>query len=156
MDIYVRKTLDGSLRPVSDEDAEALRTIKLGEPIKVKVTKPRNYKFLQKTMVLFGIAYDHFCEFGISEAVYRGRPVVPCKETFRKNLIVLAGHYDPVFDVRGRVKLVPHSLSYAKCTEEQAQKIYSDVINAVLANVYRGNLSEEELNKRVMEVLSFA
>lgn len=156
MDIFVRKTMDGALRPVSEEDAEALKRFKLGDPIKVKVTQPRNYKFLQKTMVLFGLAYEHFCEFGISEAEYQGRKVVPCKETFRKNLIVLAGHYDPVFDIRGKVRLVPHSLSFANCTEEKAQRIYNDVITAVLANVYRGNLTEEELNRRVAEVLAFA
>lgn len=156
MDIFVRKTMDGALRPVSEQDAEALKMIKLGDPIKVSVTKPRNYKLLQKTMVLFQLAYEHFCEFGISEAKHLGQPVVPSFDRFRKDLTVLAGHYTPVFGIRGDMRFEAKSLSYGKCTEEQAQRIYNDVITAALANVYRGNLSEEELNKRVAEVLAFA
>lgn len=156
MEIFLRKSLDGSLRPATEDDAEALKRFKVGDPVKVEATFPRNYKFLQKTMVLIGLAYDHFCEFGISEAVYRGQSVVPSKETFRKNLIVLAGHYTPVFDIRGRIRLEPKSLSYGKCTEDEAQKIYSSLIDAALRNVYRGDLTPDDLDKRVMEILSFA
>lgn len=155
-EIFLIKHMDGALRPASEEDAEALRRWKVGEPVKVEARKPRNYRLLQKTMVLFRLAYEHFCEFGVSEVTYKGRKVVPCKERFRKDLTILAGHYDPVFDIRGNVRLVAKSLSYARCTEEQAQEIYQSVVTAALANVYRGRLSEEQLKQAVDDILRFA
>ncbi|SER37216.1 MULTISPECIES: DUF1367 family protein [Pseudomonas] len=157
MEIVLQKCADGSLRPVDQEGIEQLARLKTGAGIRCKVTLPRNFKFLKKTMCLFTLAYEHFCEFGISEVEYKGRKVVPCKETFRKNLTVLAGHYDPVFDIRGQVRLVPRSLSFGKCTEEEAGKIYQDVITAALANVYRAtDMTPAQLDARVNQILNFA
>ena len=156
MEIVLVKTLDGALRPAMPEGIEQLAKLKVGAGVRCEVKQIRNYKFLQKTMVLFRIAYDHFCEYGISQIEYKGQRVVPCIDRFRKDLIVLSGHYTPVFGIRGDMRLQAKSLSYAKCSEEEAQQIYSDVINAALKNVYASSITAEELDQRVNELLSFA
>lgn len=156
MEIVLEKTFDGALRPSTEEDAEKLRTFKLGQGVKVKVTKARNYKFLQKLMVLYSVAFDYYCEHCISAMTYRGQAVEPSKERFRKDLTILAGHYTATYDIRGNVRLEAKSLSYANCSEEEAQAIYQSVITAALNNVYRGSISEKELQDWVDKLLRFA
>lgn len=156
MELIVEKCIDGSLRPSTEDDAEKLRTFKVGQGVRVKLTKARNYKFLQKTMVLFQCAFDYFCEHGINAMTYRGQTVTASKERFRKDLTILAGHYTATYDIRGNVRLEAKSLSYANCSEEEAQAIYQSVITAALANVYRGSMTESELQDWVDRLLRFA
>ena len=156
MEVIMEKRLDGSFVPATEEEAEKLKSIKAGQGVRVKVTRARNYKFLKKTMVLFGVAYDYFCEHGISKQTYKGQPVTPSKEVFRKDLTILAGHYTPTFDIRGRLRLDADSLSFASCSEEKANAIYQSVITAALANVYKGSMTEEELQEWVDKLLRFA
>lgn len=155
MIITLTKGLDGALRPDSPEGLEQLRKVKVGVGVRCEVKQIRNYKFHQKLICLMTLAYEHFCEFGISQVEYKGQPVTPSFDRFRKDLTVLAGHYTPVFGIRGDMRLEPKSLSFAKCTEEEAHKIYSDVIDAALKNVYRASISADELNERVMQILHF-
>lgn len=156
MELILEKCIDGSLRPATEEDAAKLRTFKLGQGVRVNVTRARNYKFLQKTMVLFQVAFDYYCEHGISEMTYKGMKVAPSKERFRKDLTILAGHYTATYDIRGNVRLEATSLSYGSCTEEEAQAIYQSVITAALKNVYMGSMSEGELQDWVDRLLRFA
>lgn len=156
MELVLEKALDGSLRPATEEDAEKLTRIKVGAGVKVKLTQTRNYAFLKKTMVLFGVAFDYFVEHGISAMSYRGLAVAPSKERFRKDLTILAGHYTATYDIRGAVRLEAKSLSFANCTEEEANAIYQSVITAALDNVYRGSLTERELQDWVDKLLRFA
>lgn len=152
----MEKRRDGSFIPATEEEAEKLKMIKAGEGIRVKVTKVRNYRFLQKTMVLFGVAYDYFCEHGVGQLTYKGQEVTPSKERFRKDLTILAGHYKPTFDIRGNLRLEASSLSFANCSEEKANAIFQSVITAALANVYKGSMTERELQDWVDKLLRFA
>lgn len=155
-EIYLIKHGDGSFRPATEQDVEAMRRFKVGTAVKCEVKEVRNWAFLKKTMVLFREAYEFFCEHNLSTQTYRGQPVVPDKDRFRKDLTILAGHYKPTFDIRGNVRLQASSLSYANCSQEKAERIYQDVITASLKNVYRSNLSEAELRDHVDKVLRFA
>lgn len=156
MEIILVKTMDGSLRPATEEGIEQLQKLKVGAGVRCEVKQVRNYKFLQKTMVLFRVAYDHWCENNLAAMEYRGRQVVPCIDRFRKDLIIMAGHYEPTYDITGKVRLKAASLSYANCKEEQARAIYSDVINAILKHVYRNQLDEQRLQQQVDEIIRFS
>lgn len=156
MELIVEKCIDGSLRPATEEDAEKLTRFRVGVGVKVKMAQARNYAFLKKTMVLFQVAFDYYCEHGIGTMEYRGQKVEPSKERFRKDLTILAGHYTPTFDIRGNVRLEATSLSYANCTEEQAQAIYQSVITAALKNVYGGSMTEVALQEWIDKLLRFA
>lgn len=156
MELIVEKVLDGSLRPATEHDAELLTQIKSGQGVRVKLVRIRNYAFLKKTFALFKVAYEHFCEYGVGQLEYKGRKVTPSFDRFRKDLIILAGHYEPVFDIRGNLRLEAHSLSYANCSEEKANEIYQSLITAALANVYMGRLNEVQLNDLVGKILHFA
>jgi hypothetical protein len=68
----------------------------------------------------------------------------------------LAGHYTATFDITGALKLEAKSLSYGKCSEQEAEKIYSDVINAALKQVFKMTMTEQELKTTVDQILGYA
>jgi hypothetical protein len=155
LEIILVKTMDGSLRPATEEGIEQLRKLKVGAGVRCEVKQIRNYKFLQKTMVLFRVAYDHWIENSLQDLEYKGEKVLPCIERFRKDLTIVAGHYNATFDLNGKVRLTAKSLSYASCSEEEAQAIYSSVIDAILARVYQGQMDEQRLQQQVDQIIRF-
>lgn len=156
MKAYFKKMPGGVLVPDNDETAEWLQKVKTGDVLGAEFARPRNYKFLKKTMVLFRVCFDHFTEHLDTGLEYRGMKVEPSFEMFRKQLTILAGHYIATYDIRGNVRLEAKSLSFASCSEEEAERIYSDVINAALKQVYRKGISEKELRRIVDDILAFA
>lgn len=156
MKLYFKKMPGGVLVADNDETAEWLQKVKNGDVLSGEFARPRNYKFLKKTMVLFKVCFDHFAEHLDTGLEYKGMKVEPSLEMFRKQLTILAGHYTATYDIRGNVRLEAKSLSFANCSEEEAEKIYSDVINAALKQVYRKRISEQQLRKIVDDILAFA
>ena len=164
MKCYFRKMPDGALVADNDETSDWLRSIKSGAILggdfpdgdDEKIHRPRNYLFLKKTMCLFRVCFDYFTENHEWNQTYKGIAIEPSFEMFRKNLTILAGHYTATYDIRGDVRLEAKSLSFAKCTEEEAGQIYSDVINAALKQVYSLSMTEDQLRKLVDEILRFS
>lgn len=155
MDVIMVKGPGGTLRPACPDDEEKLRGIKLGTLVGVTIARKRNPKFHRKIMALYQIAFEFFGERVRTGVVYRDEAVQPSFQRFRKELTILAGHYEPVYNIRGEVKLEAKSIAFSKCSEEEAVQIFSDLINAALKNVFKGATSEEELRERVQRVLDF-
>lgn len=157
MKCYFRKLQGGTLVPANEETAEFIQKKKVGAVLGGQFAETRNYKFLQKTMTLFKYCFDHFAEnMEGAHLEYRGVKAAPSFDYFRKNMIILAGHYTATYDIFGKLHLEAKSLSYANCSEEEAERIYSDVINVALKHVYRQSLSEDELRKIVDDLLRYA
>jgi hypothetical protein len=157
MKAYFRKMPGGMLAPDNDETVEYLQKVKTGAVVSCKLVQPRNYKFLQKTMCLFNYCFEHFAEnMASAEVDYKGMKAAPSLDRFRYDLTILAGHYTATFDIMGNLKLEAKSLSYGKCSEQEAERIYSDVINAALKQVFKLSMTEEELRKTVDTILGYA
>jgi len=156
MKLFLRKMPGGTLVPDNDETAEWLQKVKNGDVLGGEFARPRNYKFLQKMHCLAHLAFDRFTEYADVGLAYRGMKAVPAYDRFRKDLTILAGHYTATYDIMGNVKLEAKSWSFANCTEEEAEKIYSDLINAALKQVFKFSISEEQLRKTVDDILAFA
>ena len=156
MKLYLKKMPGGTLVPDNEETAAWLQKKKVGAVLAGEFKEPRNYKFLQKTHCLFKVCFDYFTEIHEWNVQYRGMKVEPSIEMFRKQLTILAGHYTATFDIRGNVKLEAKSLSFANCTEEEAERIYQDVISAALKHVYKQTMSEAKLRSMVDDILAFA
>lgn len=154
---YLRKIPGGMLVPDNEETAEYIQKLKVGAVVSAEIVQPRNYKFLQKTMCLFGYCFDVFSEQMEANPIeYKGMKAEPSFDRFRHDLTILAGHYEATFDITGKVKLEAKSLSYGKCTEQEAERIYSDVINAALKQVFRMSMTEDELKRIVDQLLGYA
>lgn len=154
--LYLKKLPGGALVADNDETAEWLQRKKAGTVLSAEFKEPRNYKFLKKMHALFQLAYEYFGDNIACELEYKGQKVRPCYDRFRKELVILAGHYEPVFNIKGELRLEAKSISYAKCTEEEAERIFSDCINAALKHIYRFVVDEEQLRKMVDDLLAFA
>lgn len=146
----------GALVPATDEDAEALRKIKAGAAVRVDVKQIRNYKFLQKWFTLAKYAFDLWVE-RVPPKEYKGRPVKPSFDRFRKDLIILAGHYDATFNAKGEIRLEAKSISFASMGEDEFEKLYSDTIDVVLQKILTGTkLTEDQLRNHVEAVLAYS
>lgn len=156
MRLYLRKVAGGALIPDNEETAELLNKLPLGQVLSGEYTRPRNYKFHKKIMALFQVCFEHFTDQYEWNVQYKGMKVEPSFDMFRKQLTILAGHYTASFDVRGKVRLEAKSLSFANCSEEEAEQIYSDVINAALKQVFKFKVSEKTLREMVDNIIGFA
>ena len=146
----------GALVPATDEDAEALRKIKAGAAVRVDVKQIRNYKFLQKWFTLAKYAFDLWVE-RVPPKEYKGQPVKPSFDRFRKDLVILAGHYDATFNARGEIRLEAKSISFANMAEDEFEKLYSDTIDVVLQKILTGTkLTEDQLRNHVEAVLAYS
>ena len=146
----------GALHPATDEDAEALRKIKPGAAVRVDVKLIRNYKFLQKWFTLAKFAFDIWQET-VPPQEYRGTPVQPNFDRFRKDLIILSGYYTPVFNARGELRLEAKSISFSSMSEEDFEALYSVTINVILQKILVGTgMTEQKLRDHVETVLRYA
>lgn len=146
----------GALHPATDEDAEALRKIKSGAAVRVDVKMIRNYKFLQKWFTLAKYAFDVWSET-VPPQQYRGQPVQPNFERFRKDLIVLAGYFNAVFNARGEVRVEAKSISFGSMSEEKFEELYSKTIDVILQKVLNDNrMTEQQLRDHVENVLRYS
>ena len=156
MEIIFLKTPSGALVPMDDEQAEKLKRIKAGAVVRAEIAAMRNGAFHRKWFALAKFAYDMWVDC-VPAQEYRGQPVQPVFEKFRKDLTILAGHFHPVFNINGTFKVEANSISWASMDDEEFAQLYSDTIDAILAKVLpRHGLNRETLAHHVDRVMDFA
>ena len=143
------------LIPADDEARDAIKHIKLGDAARVKITKARNYKFHRKWWALVTFAFDHWEPSELADSPAVG--VVPEKslERFRKDVIILAGHYEAFYRLDGSVRIEPKSIAFSNMDQDTFEDLYSKTIDVVLKHVFR-NYTEDELRMAVDELMAFA
>jgi hypothetical protein len=156
MELTLTKTPQGHLIPFSDEDADNLRRYKAGSTVRADIAEMRNGAYFRKWWVLAKFAFDVWCET-VPQREYQGVAVQPDFERFRRDLIILAGFFRPVFAASGELRLEPESLKWSKMNEERFDKLYSATINVVLEKLLpKGRYSEVELRALVDRTMEFA
>lgn len=156
MKVYFRKVQGGVLVPDNEETAAWLQKKKPGTVLAGEFSQPRNYQFLKKMMALFGCCFDYFKDNQDWAVEYKGQKVEPSFDLFRKQLTILAGHYEATYSINGEIRLEAKSLSFANASEEEVERIYSDVINAAIKHVFKLTIDEALLRKMVDDILAFA
>lgn len=155
MEVLMTRAPSGALIPINDEEAEKMSRFKTGDTIRGEFVVMRNGKFHKKAFSLLQLCYEKFRD-NVAPAEYKGQAATPCFETWREQFVILAGHYDVTFDIKGKVRLKAKSLSFAKCTQDEFETIYSSLIDAALKHVYGDAMSESELRSLVDRILSYA
>jgi hypothetical protein len=146
----------GGFAPATDEDAEAIRKIKAGSMVRCEVKQIRNYKFLQKWFTLAKYAFDIWSDT-LEPQEYKGVPVEPNFDRFRKDLIILTGRFDAVYNARGDVRVEAKSISFASMSEQEFEQLYSETINVILKKILNSTaMTEDELRGHVDNVLHYA
>lgn len=149
------KTPQGYLAPSDEEAAERLKKVKVGAIVRCDIKQMRNYDFHKKFFALVKFLFDIW-EETMPRAEYRGRPILPNIDKFRRDLVILTGRYTATYNVRGDVQLEADSISFASMSQAEFEQLYSDVINVALAKVLdRPDLSEEKLRQHLDAIMHF-
>ena len=160
-DCYLIRTEVGFV-PADEAAREAIKHVKLGDTVKVKLTKVRNYLFFRKWWALVNFAYDHWeepePEFSPKmAALIESSGILPQKnlDRFRKDIIILAGHYDRHFRVDGSVRVEPKSIAFGNMSEETFDDLYQKTIDVILKHILV-NYDEDTLRSVVDQLMDFA
>lgn len=155
-EILLKRLANGAMIPVDEESADALKSVKVGGIVRCNIVRVRNYKFLQKYMVLVGLLFDIWTETA-PRLQYKGQDVAPNKKKFRGDLQILCGHYEAVFGVRGELQLKPKSVSFASMDEDEFERLFSTAIDVGLSKILnRPDWTEEKIRQACEELMNFS
>lgn len=149
-EIYMRKLYD-TLAPVDQASLDSLCELLPNGEYKCVITKPRNLPFLKKFFALVNVAYEGW---NPDPVFHKGVEIKKNKDVFRKNLTVMAGFYDTVFNINGELRLEPKSISFANMDDEEFSRLYSKFIDVVLGKVLT-NYTKDDLDEQVNKILGF-
>lgn len=159
----VRQFLFGLFKGATDKDDKRWNRFwrmavskEAGELFDVETCFPRNPKFHRKMFALLAVGFDSW-EPDRKRFSYNGRAIEKNFERFREQVLILAGHYDQVFSLRGdRMELVAKSISYAAMDDSEFEALYSAVIDVLLREVCTRYSGRAELEAVAEQVLRFA
>lgn len=158
MDLLFTKSTNGLL-PACEEAADWLKKKKLGSTILVEPREMRNGVFFRKWWALVKLGYDYWAE-NAQTIEFKGRPVLPDFDRFRKDVTISAGFYHPVVNLKGEVRIEPESLKWASMTEERFEQLYAATIQVLLQRVFNGKVcqhwTEDQLRSVAEQIMSFA
>ena len=141
MKIYLANTASG-FKPVSEEEQEKKRKLKLGEVYECEIRLARNYEFLKKAHALVSLAWEY-----LPEKQSNG---FRTKENFRKYLTVAAGFTDIFYSPTTKSwQEAPRSWSFEAMSEEEFQELYEGIYQVIFRIIGR-YVSEEEFNRNLI------
>lgn len=143
MEIEVIRTKNNSLYPLSEDDQEDLKKIKIGEPYRCKIWKPRNYLFHQKFICLI-------------KAIYHTQRHFDNMTSLRYWLTMKAGFFKAVVAPNGNVMYFAESIKFNKMDDVKFEKLYNKVLDIALQEdkICKGS-TKEELENYMNEIMSF-
>ncbi len=151
-DVVLMKGAGGGLIPCDEGAREFIEKMKAGVGVRAKITKVRNIKYHRKFFALLNVGFDAW-EPPHAEG-YRGEPIQKQFERFRKDVTVLAGFYEPVYSMKGEVRLEAKSISFGSMEETEFDALYGKVADVLLQRVLK-NYTRDDLDRVVEEILRF-
>lgn len=155
-ELLVAKGKGYSLVPHDPAAEEYIRGLKAGEGVWIKVKKCRNPKFHRKFFALLNLGYDAWVP-SPEGMEYRGMQIQKNFDRFRKDMVILSGHYELVFGADGAPRKEAKSISFSNMDELEFNDLYKDVFNVLWDRVLSlaGFRSCEEVENIVNQMLAF-
>lgn len=125
------------LLPGTDEAAEWLGKKKQGATIRAELQEMRNGAFFRKWWALVKYAFDQWSETCEPEQ-YKGMPVQPDFDRFRKDVTILAGFRTATWNIKGELRVEAESLKWANMSEERFAQLYEATLRALTQAVFNG------------------
>jgi hypothetical protein len=157
MEALCLKTHSGALAPADEAAREYIARLKTGKAVSVRIKRVRNPKFHRKMFALYKLAFDAWEPEGDSSE-YKGQQIAKDFDRFRKDLTILAGFYQPVFNVRGETRLEAESLSFGSMSETRFGEVFKAVLNVVWERILKlqeGYHDEAHVERVIEELLRF-
>ena len=155
------KLPDGKLEGLSELDKVAyakfkakLKNLEPGELCELAIKLPRNGKYHRKFFLMLTVGFDMW-ETGRKQKMYKGQPVTKKFETFREDILIMAGHYEQTFGMNGKLKLIAKSISFASMDQPEFEVIYNSVLDVLLEKVLITYKDRDEFNDAVERMMSF-
>lgn len=133
-DIVMTKAAGGALVPIDQQGIDYLAKLKLGAGLTVAVKRHNNVAFHRKLFALANFAFDCW-EPGDKE--YKGQQIEKQFDQFRDDITILAGFYETRIRLDGSIRLIAKSWSFERMSDDEKEKLYSGIINAVLKHVLK-------------------
>lgn len=156
------KTDDGKLRGMEEDDRRAQarlnqlkESMEPGELLMLEYRHPRNGRYHRKFMKMLRVAFAAW-EPGQNRKrlKHKGMPIEKDFEKFREDIIIRAGFYRQVFDLKGRFTLEAQSISFASMDDVEFERVYGAVAQVLLQDILT-TYSREDLDRVVEELLRF-
>ncbi|MHB0965521.1 MAG: DUF1367 family protein [Bellilinea sp.] len=151
------KTVDG----LGEDDKKSWRRFwnrvikaEVGELFSLDTWFPRNPRFHKKFFALLNFGFESW-EPERKHKTHKGREVAKSFDQFREDIIVLAGHYDQTFDIKGRMVLKAKSIKFAKMDDAEFDRLYSSVVDVLLAQVFTKYKDKDELDAIIEKLMGF-
>lgn len=141
-ELWFLKTVDGLLRPSSDDDTEKLKRFRAGDVIRAEVVRPRNGQHHRKAMALLKLVFENQERY----------------ETFEDLLVefkLRTGHYQEHLTVKGKVVYIPKSIAFANMDQDEFSEWYGKAISCAL-KYFLPTMSRMELDEAIERILGFA
>jgi len=153
MRVNLRK-MDSVLIPDDEDTSDWISKMKYGQVVSADFKKPRNYDFHKKYFALIKFAYENWQPSEATMPKWEG--VVPTKsfDRFRKDLIILTGRSYAVWRVDGSFRIEADSISFARMTEEEFNKLYKDTVDKILEKILT-NYSRQDIEDVIEKLISF-
>lgn len=127
------------LVPVSDDDFDEKKRLKIGQVYECDVKALRNVGFHKKAFALLNAVWSLMDEN--QQAAWRS------KDGFRAYLTVAAGYYDVFYNpITGSFNEYPKSWSFDKMDEAEFNGLYERMKDVIYKVVFKGKLTEEVFN----------
>jgi len=134
MDIFLKKTLTG-LAGADEEAMQVMKRWKVGEVLRCKVTKPRDYTNHKKYFALLNMVFEN-------QERYTNFPM------FRKAVELAAGHVDEIITLDGEVHFEIRSIDYSTLDEFEFDNLFGRVMRVCVENFLEG-VDERDLRYEV-------
>ena len=151
MEITLAKAANGCLVPVDQQAIEAIAKLKLGQGVKATIKRVRNLGHHRKMMALLNLAFD---AWEPAELEYKGQKVEKSFDSFRSDVIILAGYGEATYNFRGEIRVRAKSMAFANMSQDEFEGLYSKVIDVILTKILT-NYKRDDLDNVLNQVLSF-
>lgn len=153
MNVELQKTQTG-WAPANDAAMSAHARQKLGAVSHGDFKQFRNYRFHKKYFALLNLAFDYW---ETADQEYKGMPVTKNFDRFRADVQIVAGYGDPVFNLRGEIRMESKSISFGSMTQDDFDDLYNKVVNVLLDRVLRlKGFTRETIDELVEQLTAFA
>lgn len=155
--VVLMKVTGGYMLPVTQQDVEALAKIKEGDGIECSFTKKRQLWYHKKFFALLNYAYDVWeppeVKWQIREA---DEPVTAVKnfERYRKDIIIKAGYYEIVVNLKGEARAEAQSISFDNMDEDAFSMLFGKVLGVIIDLVLR-NYTDDDIDRVIENLEAF-
>lgn len=155
-DMVFMKAPGGALVAADEQSRDAVSKWKLGQGVRVKATRMRDLIRHRRFFAMLNLGFESWepAQPEKHSDGYRGEPIQKNFERFRKDVMILAGFYEPVYSMKGEVRLEAKSIAFANMEQDEFEEVYSKVCDVLLQKVLT-TYTREDLDAVVDQLLGF-